>query len=228
MGNTGVVVREASTVTFTSDGYTINWTTAAGGAPDYIVLALGGDAISAAYAGIILQATTISTQFNSLPIFDPSVLLFSNIGSIPSAVSLGDFNYGFGTATPDDEGSMWVGTINHKNPQDAAKAADTFDSIICATCAADAASSTIDGLAGATGFFHTGFSLDWSITDGIAREVMFLAIGAAPIVPTIDHSGMYKIEKDKRNDTIYSSVTEATTEDVKIPDPSITTAFMSS
>ncbi len=183
ISGSGTVQREASAVTLTSDGYTINWTTAAGGAPLYAVLALGGAAVSDSYAGTILQKASTGTQVTTLPVaIDPVTLLLASVGAAAST-GVGTLNsLSLGGADLASQAGAWVGSLTGQTTPIVARAAVTTACLDILTPAATAAASVVTCTAALTALGADSFTLDYAVSDGTAREIMVLALGTA-IVP---------------------------------------------
>jgi len=69
------------------------------------------------------------------------------------------------------------------------------------------------------------FTGTWASDDSSGRQLLYIALGDIPQPPN-DLSGIYKVVKDKTNDTVYSSQDPITTEDVAIPNPFAMTHFI--
>ncbi len=185
VSGSGTVEREATTVTLTSDGYTIDWTTAAGGAPLYAVLAFGGAAVSDSYTGTILQKATTGTQTTTIPDIDPVALLFGSVGAVASTTvgTLNSLSFGSADLTS-SQMAAWVASLTAQTTPIVARQATVLGGgcVEILTPAATAADSVTACLAELSALAATSFTLDYTITDGTAREIMVLALGTA-IVP---------------------------------------------
>jgi hypothetical protein len=78
-----------------------------------------------------------------------------------------------------------------------------------------------------------GWSVTYEVSNGspidnlliTGGETTFILVINTPIIP-VDHSGIYKIQPNKRNDTLWTDVVAGTTEDVKIPNPKVRSALL--
>ncbi|MFQ6069308.1 MAG: hypothetical protein ACE5LC_02155 [Candidatus Aminicenantales bacterium] len=94
--HSGAILAEAGIVSFDSDGFTINWSTA-GGSRLVTYLALGGDALTNVKVGGFIYPTTTSYSETGLG-FQPEVVLFMGVESATAFGNTTRGGHGFGVA----------------------------------------------------------------------------------------------------------------------------------
>ena len=180
------VTGAADFVSMDNDGFTINVTT--GLACEIGYIALGGNALSAS-TGTFVQKTTTGNQAYTGVGFSPQLLMVMGLANAKATVEGGAIGMlGFGMSSSsraytnyrsnDGAGSSTSSRIGNTNLIIGDNSAATPGTVLNA---ADVVSMDTDG-----------FTLNWSTTDGTAREWGYLALRIAgnviPVNGSMDHS----------------------------------------
>lgn len=163
------VLREADLVSLDSDGFTLNWTTAATGQTIYALCLKGGQY----HVGSLAQKTSTGAQATTGVGFQPTGLLLTHVGAAAttSVGVLGAYK-GLGAASSAAARSvMWTGNGND--------GVGELDRAAIYTSRADDSTPTLQGKADLTSFDADGFTLNYGTADATAREILYLAFGNA-------------------------------------------------
>ena len=167
------VANEADLVSFDSDGFTLNFTTAIGTADSLYYLALKGGNYK---VGNLTQPGTTGNQTISGLGFTPKALiLFSANDTTANADStLADGQISLGWATGASErGCMWAGDKDNVSPTQTDKSLDRTKVIKLYS----PGTPTLNAAADLDSFTSDGFVLNWTTVDATARQIIYLAIG---------------------------------------------------
>ena len=167
---------EADLVSMDADGFTLNWTTATNAGvnnPFVYALCLKGGSY---HVGAITESLTNTTKAETGVGFQPKGVLFSTVGNVASATintSLNDQGYGAAAST-----SQRAATDTCDNAQISTR----LDQTKCIVHTRDAGgiSPSSYGEADLASFDADGFTLNWTSTDGVARQTIYLAFGDEP------------------------------------------------
>ena len=164
---------EASLVSFDSDGFTINWSTAAASARYIWALCLKGGAYK---VGAITQKTSTGTQATTGVGFQPTGLLMMSNGTTSVGVTTGgELSIGAGDSAT-SRFSTWFGITHASNPSaaDMDNAADMILEQMTAGTPTTESSADLDSLDA------DGFTLDFTAADATARNIFYMAFGDTP------------------------------------------------
>jgi hypothetical protein len=122
------------------------------------------------------------TGVGSLP---AALILISSNTVNGSGVNTGDAVLSLGMASgPSDRACCWFGDQNGANP--AAADSDLDRTKVIKLIAPN--SLTVQGAADLTSFDADGFTLNWSVSDGVARNILYLALAATPPTPAVQNA----------------------------------------
>ena len=169
----GTLVAEADFIGFTSDGFTLNYSTADGNASVYYALVL--ELSAKTKLGTFTQPTVTGNQSVTGVGFTPIVdLLVSHCG--PTGVSVLDDNFfHFGASlSSTDRRLMWQSDEDGQSTQDSSR-----QMVIDAAFKTlqEGTTSNIDGEADFVSQDSDGFTVVWDTEDGVLREILYLSIG---------------------------------------------------
>jgi len=183
MGSGGSLNIDVDFVSNDSDGFTLDNNTPPGSTQELAYIAWGGT-INAA-AGMFTQATTISTQATTGVGFEPHTTFFKSINN-PNADAVqtsATINQGFASSSS-------IRAYANVYDADNVTTTNTSKSSSTALCIS---AKTNGGIQSAADFISNdsdGFTLDWQIVDGNARDIYYLSIGDAAtggIIPQIQY-----------------------------------------
>lgn len=171
----GAVRMEADFVSMDADGFTMNQTTSPAQNDRVFYIALKGAQIA---VGVDTASLTATTKKTTLAFQPSAVLLVSdgNIANVSPVVSGGAMSIGSGTAAS-ARGSVWTGGADNVTTTN--EAANTATDAILKFCAAP---STTNSSADLASLDADGFTLNWTVSAGVATEFGYFAIGALPTV----------------------------------------------
>lgn len=177
MGTAGTVSMEAGFTSMDSDGFTINVTTA-----DALARKIGYVALDGIQAkiGTITQKTSIGTTATTGVGFTPKLLILSSVNSTSSASAVAG-GPTLGTATGVSNRSVVANDSLDANSGNHAQG-NTSTALVmghyrATGTTADSTHPTTLGEADLSSFDADGFTLNWTATDGNARESYYIAIG---------------------------------------------------
>lgn len=133
--------------------------------------------------GSLLQPAAPGTQAVTGLGFSPKCVMFFSIGNVALAAttSATDAKLCVGGADRTRQGMALALSTNGVTPSVCVKYSDSSANVIAAgTANATAGSSTIEALADLQSIDADGFTLDWTVADATAREVLWVALGDAP------------------------------------------------
>ena len=137
-----------------------------------------------AKAGALNQPTSTGTQAVSGLGFTPKVVILMSVGSVTTSGAQTQARFSFGAGDGTTQGRSWIGSEDSVNPSQAAKGHST--SVILsavATVNATGASNAADAECALDSLDVDGFTLDWTVADATAREVLWLALGDEAAAP---------------------------------------------
>lgn len=170
----GPAYREADLVTLDSDGFTVNWTTAAASPPTIYVLCLKGGRYA---VGSFSQKTATGSQATTGIGFTPTGLLLGSIGNGATTTTIAPPGLEIMTGAASDSTHRAVTTMI-----DGTNGVAKLDRANVYVNMADNATPTVVSAADLTSFDADGFTLNYGSADGTPREVIFLAFGSATVV----------------------------------------------
>jgi hypothetical protein len=132
----------------------------------------------AAKAGALNQPTSTGTQAITGLDFTPKVVILMSVGNTTQAGSQAQARFSFGAGDGTNMGRSWIGGEDAVNPSQTAKGHST--SVILsavATVNATGGSNTAAAECTLDSLDADGFTLDWTVADATAREVLWLALG---------------------------------------------------
>lgn len=164
---------EASLSAFGADGFTINWSTAAGSARYIWALCLKGGSYK---VGAITQKTSTGTQATTGVGFQPTGLLLMSNGTTSVGVTTNaELSIGAGDSAT-SRFSTWYGITHSSNPSaaDMDNATDMILEQMTAGTPSTESSADLDSLDA------DGFTLDFTAADAVARNIFYMAFGNTP------------------------------------------------
>lgn len=174
----------ASLSSMDADGFHLCWAAKGTGIARYAYLAIGG---IGAQAGTINQAFGTGIQTTTGVVGStPEALFLMSAGSAASSGANPNVAISFGGTDGTRQASSWVGVTDGSAPTVAARYHSTTDLLTLATPAATGSASVVDGRVVISSFGANQFALNWSITDTVARQILYLALGGAVVVPASD------------------------------------------
>lgn len=176
LAGTGNTVRKAGALTaIASNSITVDWATAAA-SEKLALLALGGTNLRGEVVAFTQPASpgtqTVSTSM------EPLAVILMSAGGVASSTVQNGYGVSLGASDGTSQGVAWSGDLDAQAPSISASYQDTAAIFLAATPAATASGSTLTGKASLTALTPGGFTLNWTTTDGTAREILALAIGA--------------------------------------------------
>ncbi len=165
---------EADFVSFDSDGFTLNYTTAGGNADVFYYLALRGPQFKVSSFN---QATSTGNQSITGAGFTPkaAIMMSSNDVSANNDAAQAHARASFGWATGTSErASLWIGETDNVSPTVAFRNHDSTKLIKLMT---ESASPTVNAAADHVSFDSDGQTINWSTADATARQILVLWIG---------------------------------------------------
>lgn len=165
---------EADFVSFDSDGFTLNFTTAGGSADVFYYLALRGPQVKVSSFN---QATSTGNQSITGAGFTPKAAIMASAndvsGSNDAAQAHARASFGWATGTS-ERASFWIGETDNVSPTVASRNLDRTKLIKMMT---ESGSPTVNAAADHVSFDSDGQTINWSTTDGTARQILVLWIG---------------------------------------------------
>jgi hypothetical protein len=172
--STTTVFTEADFVSFDSDGFTLNYTTAGGSADVFYYLALRGPQFKVSNFN---QATSTGNQALTGAGFQPkAALMFSNgdTSANNDAVQANSrMSVGWATGTS-NRGSLWLGETDAVSPTVASR---NYDSTKLIKMMTEGGTPTVNAAADHVSFDSDGETINWTTADATARQVLVLWIG---------------------------------------------------
>lgn len=169
---TNVVEAEADFTSMDADGFSVSWSTNDTGARRIHYLAFKGGQYK---LGSFNQATATGNQSTTGTGFTPTGLFLTSVNQIINA-SVGDnqrHSIGFGISSTDRR-SIWAGDRDNVADSIADHDSDTTKIIKMMT----EGTPTIDAAADLVSLDSNGFTLNWTIADATAREILYFAFGS--------------------------------------------------
>lgn len=167
----GGVLWRGDLTSFDATGYTINWDTVSSGRHFFWVALKGIQA----KVGTFNQKTSTGTDSVTGVGFQPSCLLLASANG--TAASQDDLKVSFGAASSTSaRACVWVGADDAADPMADDQDLDTAAIIKLIT----PGTPTLNAEADLSSFDSDGFTLNWTTADGTARNILYLALGAAP------------------------------------------------
>jgi hypothetical protein len=169
------VFTEADLVSFDSDGFTLNYTTAGGTADIIYYLALRGPQVK---VGALDQPTSTGNQTTSGIGFTPKALILASANDTSAnndaTNNNGQVSIGWGTSSS-ARGSMWAGDLTAVSPTQTDKDLDRTKIIKMLS----PGTTTLNAAADLDSFAGDQFVLNWTTVDATARQVLYFALGEA-------------------------------------------------
>ena len=164
------LVKRAKLIGMTPDGFNVDVDLATDPQQGLVfTLALAG---IGAHAGSFIKPTASASQPIAGVPFQPGVILLASFQDVPSSVPVGGARFGIGAATA-TSGSAFAYEDLHNVGVTTVMSID-MGSI--AFVALDTGDFVIDALASVTSFDPTGFTLQWTTNDGLANQMLYLAL----------------------------------------------------
>jgi len=171
---------EASLTSMDSDGFTLNWTTAASSARRFWALCLRGGNYKLA---TITQPSSTGNQATTGVGFKPSGLFALSAELTATGVSaVSNIAIGAGTSSS-NRFSVWNGVTDGVSPN-RINMNNNSNKII--TLLSAGSTATVNADADLVSLDTDGFTLNWTTADGTARKVPVLALGPAAVPPVIN------------------------------------------
>lgn len=174
MLSTTTTFTEADFVSFDSDGFTLNYTTAGGSADVFYYLAIRGPQFKVSSFN---QPASTGNQSLTGAGFTPkaSIMMSANDVSSNNDAAQAHARASFGWATGTSErGSFWIGETDNVSPTVAHRNLDNTKLIKLMT---ESASPTVNAAADHVSFDSDGQTINWSTADATARQIIVLWIG---------------------------------------------------
>jgi hypothetical protein len=170
----GTVNKECDLVSFDSDGFTLNWTTAAANTVTLFALCMKGGLFK---AGSLLQKTSTGTQATAGIGFIPTGLLLMSGGQVASSTVTASPSWSMlGAATGDfNRAVVMFQEYSNVSTSDALDYSNVYEINVID-------STSLAGQADLSSFDSNGFTLNYGTADATAREILYLAFGSAPFV----------------------------------------------
>jgi hypothetical protein len=175
---------EAGIVSMDADGFTVNFTTTVSGNHLYY-LALN----ITSYVGSLTQPTTVSEQEITAPAFYPGAILMQGVSQTAQTTAQDENRYSLGATDGNSQVVHSAGTLDVGDHQGAVWNSVTAhyesDALLAAsiTPAVTGSSSTLDVQGAFLRRSAVGFTIDWSVVNGVSQEWVYLAFSGAPAVP---------------------------------------------
>jgi hypothetical protein len=172
--STTTTFTEADLVSFDSDGFTLNYTTAGGTADTFYYLAMRGPQFKVSSFN---QATSTGNQSLTGAGFTPkaSIMISANDVSANNDAAQSHARASFGWATGTSaRASLWIGETDNVSPTVASRNLDRTKLIKLMT---EGASPTVNAAADHVSFDSDGQTINWTTADGTARQILVLWIG---------------------------------------------------
>lgn len=171
-GASSAIRRSADFTSFDTNGFTLNWTTAAtsvGSTPVAICLKGG-----VAFVGSTTQNTATGAKSTTTG-FQPTAVLFSTVMQTVGAIETLrlEMMHGATSGPSNNYATLFMDSGS------TSRALADLQTAKCYTTRLDDATPTLAGQAALASFDTNGFTLNYTTADAIAREILFLAIGSA-------------------------------------------------
>lgn len=173
------VFYQADLVSFDSDGFTLNFSTAEAGDNPFFWLVLKGGKFK---VGSVAQPTSTGNQATTGIGFQPNTLLLmsANDTAANDDSTLTGLRASIGAASSTtDRTAIWRGLTDTTAPSVAKQNLDRTKVIKMIT---EGSTPTVNAAADLNSFDSDGFTLNWTTADATARELLFIAIGPVPVV----------------------------------------------
>jgi hypothetical protein len=171
--STTTTFTEADFVSFDSDGFTLNYTTAGGNADIFYYLALRGPQVK---VSAFNQATSTGNQSITGAGFTPKAAIMMSAndvsGNNDSALAHARASFGWATGTS-ERASFWIGETDNVSPTVASRNLDRTKLIKLMT----EGTPTVNAAADHVSFDSDGQTINWTTADGTARQIIVLWIG---------------------------------------------------
>jgi hypothetical protein len=172
--STTTTFTEADFVSFDSDGFTLNYTTAGGSADVFYYLALRGPQVKVSSFN---QATATGNQSLTGAGFTPKAAIMMSAndvsGNNDAAQANARVSFGWATGTS-ARSSFWIGETDNVSPTVAYRNLDSAKLIKMMT---ESASPTVNAAADHVSFDSDGQTINWSTADSTARQILVLWLG---------------------------------------------------
>ncbi|HJT67764.1 MAG TPA: hypothetical protein VJ749_15000 [Pyrinomonadaceae bacterium] len=171
--STTTTFTEADFVSFDSDGFTLNYTTAGGSADVFYYLALRGPQVKVSSFN---QATSTGNQSLTAGFTPKAAIMMSAndvSGNNDAAQANARVSFGWTTGTT-ARSSFWIGETDNVSPTVAYRNIDTAKLIKMMT---ESASPTVNAAADHVSFDSDGQTINWSTADSTARQILVLWLG---------------------------------------------------
>jgi hypothetical protein len=165
---------EADFVSFDSDGFTLNYTTAGGNADVFYYLALRGPQVK---VSAFNQPTSTGNQSITGAGFTPkaAIMMSANDVSVNNDAAQAHARASFGWATGTSErASWWIGETDNVSPTLASRNMDRTKLIKLMT---EGSPSTVNAAADHVSFDSDGQTINWTTADSTARQIIVLWLG---------------------------------------------------
>lgn len=193
VNTTGAVRREGTVTAFGWNptfgrGY-IDYNWATGGAGYIEHLNLGGTDLRAQVVTITQPAVTGVQTISGLNVGPVGIIVFGSGGVASSSVVNASYGASLGASDGTRQGVVWAGDTHGVSPSVNAGYQSTSSILFAATPAATATSSTKTAEASLVALTGDGFTLNWTVTDGTAREFFALVFGPVSTVEVTPQIG---------------------------------------
>jgi hypothetical protein len=172
--STTTTFTEADLVSFDSDGFTLNYTTAGGAADVFYYLALRGPQVKVSSFN---QPASTGNQSLTGAGFTPkaSIMMSANdvSGNNDAAQAHARVSFGWATGTS-ARASLWIGETDNVSPTVASRNIDSTKLIKLMT---EGVSPTVNAAADHVSFDSDGQTINWTTADATARQIIVLWIG---------------------------------------------------
>jgi hypothetical protein len=172
--STTTTFTEADFVSFDSDGFTLNFTTAGGAADVFYYLAIRGPQVKVTSFN---QATSTGNQSITGAGFTPkaAIMISANDVSANNDAAQAHARASFGWATGTSErASFWIGETDNVSPTVASRNLDRTKLIKMMT---EGASPSVQAAADHVSFDSDGQTINWTTADATARQIIVLWLG---------------------------------------------------
>ena len=192
MNTTSVISMDMDLVSQDSDGFTLNHTTADGTNRKMGYFALQG---IQSKIGSTLQKTTVGTTAVTGVGFTPKLLIMSSVNNTSTTSASGGGGLIIGTATSTTQRNVAGNDVRDGSSGNFSQG-KTSEALVMGhytgtSTTADSTHPTVSGEADLASFDADGFTLNWTSTDGVARESYYVAIGQSDVAPGGTTGTMY-------------------------------------
>jgi hypothetical protein len=176
---TAAINAQADLLSMNTSGFTLNWIQAPTTADKVYYLALKGGSYDIGSFQKTTQSAPVTQTIQGKG-FQSKGLILASFNNIANTAVQSNNRISLGATDGISQSTVWAGDQNGAKPTITARSTTTSNVIRMATEASTGSISTINAAANLVSMNYTGFTLNWSTNDAVAKQSVYVQMGDKP------------------------------------------------